>query len=269
MGRNWLSRHRQKNQKLFPLGGGALLISLAFQLHEEMLSDGNGIRIPDWIALDSGESSHLIQHSAQSIRDYKQVLNLVRLYLDDGFAPLVEADKETDEKNYLLWRLEKSVAEGSTEIPKGEAMPLEYNLAGPNAVSFDKGCYVGQELVACTHHRGVIRKRLLPLKFVDNNGKEAEKKLAPGLEVTSAVSGKSRDRDYYPRMPRFGPSKSHNFVGPTHTNSTAKEEQWRKETSQCGTGEGGGGEAGRNRPRDDQLRCCGDGGQQADDRHQL
>ncbi|XP_057477815.1 putative transferase At4g12130, mitochondrial [Actinidia eriantha] len=104
--------------------------------------------------------------------------------------PLVEADKETDEKNYLLWRLEKGVAEGSTEIPKGEAMPLEYNLAGLNAVSFDKGCYVGQELIARTHHRGVIRKRLLPLKFVDNSGKEVEQKVTPLSEVTSAASGK-------------------------------------------------------------------------------
>lgn len=34
-------------------------------------------------------------------------------------APLVEADKETDEQNYLLWRIENGVAEGSTEIPKG------------------------------------------------------------------------------------------------------------------------------------------------------
>ncbi|XP_044484518.1 putative transferase At4g12130, mitochondrial isoform X2 [Mangifera indica] len=32
--------------------------------------------------------------------------------------PLVEADKETGEENYVLWRLEKGVAEGSTEIPK-------------------------------------------------------------------------------------------------------------------------------------------------------
>ncbi|XP_026660892.2 putative transferase At4g12130, mitochondrial isoform X2 [Phoenix dactylifera] len=84
--------------------------------------------------------------------------------------PLVESDKETDEQNYLLWRLERGVAEGSTEIPKGEAIPLEYNLARLNAISFDKGCYVGQELVARTHHRGVIRKRLLPLKFVNNKG---------------------------------------------------------------------------------------------------
>jgi len=52
----------------------------------------------------------------------------------------------------------------------GEAIPLEYNLAGLNAISFDKGCYIGQELIARTHHRGVIRKRLMPMKFVDEKG---------------------------------------------------------------------------------------------------
>lgn len=104
--------------------------------------------------------------------------------------PLVEADKETNEENYLLWRLEKGVAEGSAEIPKGEAVPLEYNLAGLNGISFDKGCYVGQELIARTHHRGVIRKRLLPLKFVTDSGKEVEQKVAPKSEVIDASSGK-------------------------------------------------------------------------------
>lgn len=55
--------------------------------------------------------------------------------------------------------------------PTGEAIPLEYNFVGLNAISFDKGCYVGQELIARTHHRGVIRKRLVPLRFIDSNGK--------------------------------------------------------------------------------------------------
>ncbi|TXG51070.1 hypothetical protein EZV62_023594 [Acer yangbiense] len=104
--------------------------------------------------------------------------------------PLVEADKETAEENYLLWRVEIGVAEGSTEIPKGEAMPLEYNLAGLDAINFDKGCYVGQELIARTHHRGVIRKRLLPLRFLDNAGKEVEQKVTPGSEVIDTESGK-------------------------------------------------------------------------------
>ncbi|XP_057449866.1 putative transferase At4g12130, mitochondrial [Lotus japonicus] len=104
--------------------------------------------------------------------------------------PLIEADKETDEENYLLWRIEKGVAEGSTEIPKGEAVPLECNLVGLNAISFDKGCYVGQELVARTHHRGVIRKRIVPLRFLDSDGKELLDKVAPGSEVINTASSK-------------------------------------------------------------------------------
>lgn len=61
--------------------------------------------------------------------------------------------------------------EAECSFDSGEAIPLEYNLAGLNAISFEKGCYIGQELIARTHHRGVIRKRLMPMKFVDENGK--------------------------------------------------------------------------------------------------
>nr|GMD79893.1 putative transferase At4g12130, mitochondrial [Ipomoea batatas] len=71
-----------------------------------------------------------------------------------------------------------------------EAIPLEYNLAALNAISFDKGCYVGQELIARTHHRGVIRKRLFPLRFLDDGGNEVEKRVAPGSDVIDAQSRK-------------------------------------------------------------------------------
>uniref|UniRef100_A0A1J3CKH8 Putative transferase CAF17-like protein, mitochondrial n=1 Tax=Noccaea caerulescens TaxID=107243 RepID=A0A1J3CKH8_NOCCA len=112
------------------------------------------------------------------------------IFPSNATPPLVEADKETDESNYLLWRLEHGVAEGSAEIPKGEAIPLEYNFVGLNAISFDKGCYVGQELIARTHHRGVIRKRLIPLRFIDSNGKEFTQKVAAGAEVVESRTGK-------------------------------------------------------------------------------
>ncbi|CAH1424611.1 unnamed protein product [Lactuca virosa] len=104
--------------------------------------------------------------------------------------PMVEGDTETKEENYILWRLENGVAEGSIEIPKGEAIPLEYNLAGLNAISFEKGCYIGQELIARSHHRGVIRKRLVPIKFLNQSGKEVEQKVGRSSEVISMKSGK-------------------------------------------------------------------------------
>ncbi len=39
-------------------------------------------------------------------------------------APMVEVDKQTDEENYQLGRIENGVAEGSTEIPKGSFLFL-------------------------------------------------------------------------------------------------------------------------------------------------
>ena len=41
-------------------------------------------------------------------------------------------------------------------------VPLEANLDLLGYISFSKGCYVGQELIARTKHKGLVRKRLLP-----------------------------------------------------------------------------------------------------------
>lgn len=46
-------------------------------------------------------------------------------------------------------------------------MPFEYNLDGLKAMDFHKGCYVGQELVARTHFRGLVHKRLFPFSVAE------------------------------------------------------------------------------------------------------
>ena len=59
------------------------------------------------------------------------------------------------------------VPNGQAHLPPGEALPLESNLELLNAISFTKGCYLGQELTARTNFRGVVRKRLAPLVLAD------------------------------------------------------------------------------------------------------
>lgn len=74
-------------------------------------------------------------------------------------------------QSYRRHRFATGVAEGDSEIPSGEAIALEYNIDGLNGISFTKGCYVGQELMARTHFKGVIRKRIMPFEVVGGAGK--------------------------------------------------------------------------------------------------
>ena len=66
---------------------------------------------------------------------------------------------------YTEYRYKLGICEGSNEIPLGKCTPLEYNVEYMHGVSFQKGCYIGQELTARTHHTGVIRKRIMPIRF--------------------------------------------------------------------------------------------------------
>lgn len=68
-------------------------------------------------------------------------------------------------QNYKTLRYHLGVGEGLDDLPYGECFPLESNCDYLHGVSFHKGCYIGQELTARTHHTGVIRKRLMPLYF--------------------------------------------------------------------------------------------------------
>ena len=44
------------------------------------------------------------------------------------------------------------------------ALALENNLDVLNAISWTKGCYVGQEVTARTRYRGLVRRRLQPVR---------------------------------------------------------------------------------------------------------
>ncbi|XP_012251335.2 putative transferase CAF17 homolog, mitochondrial [Athalia rosae] len=67
------------------------------------------------------------------------------------------------ESRYRAFRYRLGVGEGCDDLPPGKALPLESNCDYLHGVSFHKGCYIGQELTARTHHTGVIRKRLMPI----------------------------------------------------------------------------------------------------------
>ncbi|RKP22624.1 hypothetical protein SYNPS1DRAFT_5860, partial [Syncephalis pseudoplumigaleata] len=73
---------------------------------------------------------------------------------------------ELSADDYTTWRILRGVAEGIDDFVPGQSLPLECNLDYMHGVDFRKGCYVGQELTIRTYHKGVVRKRILPVQLL-------------------------------------------------------------------------------------------------------
>lgn len=67
---------------------------------------------------------------------------------------------------YTAHRLDLGVPEGK-DFGQDETFALDADLEELHGVSFEKGCYVGQELTARMKHRGTARKKLLPIEAMD------------------------------------------------------------------------------------------------------
>lgn len=80
-----------------------------------------------------------------------------RAYVPAGNPMLAEVNN--NEEDYIYLRYQLAVVEGIKELEVGKAFPLEYHLDKLNAISFDKGCYIGQELTTRTKFRGTVRKQ--------------------------------------------------------------------------------------------------------------
>ncbi len=63
--------------------------------------------------------------------------------------------------DYHAARVVAGAAESELDYPLGDTFPHEANLDRTGGVSFEKGCFVGQEVVARMQHKSVIRKRVV------------------------------------------------------------------------------------------------------------
>ena len=81
------------------------------------------------------------------------------------FRMIVSKDKmrksSSHDEIYKQNRLKLCVAEGPEEIPRGESLPLDFWMDKTTHVSFNKGCFIGQEVTARVYHRNKIRRRLI------------------------------------------------------------------------------------------------------------
>jgi tRNA-modifying protein YgfZ len=75
-------------------------------------------------------------------------------------AALIGAEL-ADSEAYESLRIAAGVPRGGLDFAYGDAFPHETNMDRLNGVDFDKGCYVGQEVVSRMQHRGTARSRIV------------------------------------------------------------------------------------------------------------
>jgi folate-binding protein YgfZ len=93
-----------------------------------------------------------------------------------GFRILIPADLAAktaaligaellDESAYEAHRIAAGVPRGGIDFAYGDAFPHESNMDRLRGVDFDKGCYIGQEVVSRMQHRGTARTRIVRVAF--------------------------------------------------------------------------------------------------------
>jgi folate-binding protein YgfZ len=96
---------------------------------------------------------------------YRAIVPASRL---DSFLSSLEADL-SPYADFEDHRLKLGIPEGEHDLIPEKSVLLECGLDELNAINWQKGCYIGQELTARTRYRGLIRKRLLPITFSTSN----------------------------------------------------------------------------------------------------
>lgn len=73
---------------------------------------------------------------------------------------LLEISADAD---WQALRIGLGIPQTAADLTPNRALMLEAGLEHLHAVDFKKGCYIGQEVTARTHYRGLVKRRILPV----------------------------------------------------------------------------------------------------------
>lgn len=98
----------------------------------------------------------------------------------------------TDATPYETRRIALGVP-GSTDFIIDKTLALEGRFDELNAVSFKKGCYVGQELTARTKYRGNVRRKMFPV-VINGPAPTPETDIKLGDKIAGEIRSTANDR---------------------------------------------------------------------------
>jgi folate-binding protein YgfZ len=94
---------------------------------------------------------------------------------------------------YEAHRIALGVPRGGLDFMYGDAFPHETDMDQLGGVDFDKGCFVGQEVVSRIEHRGSARTRVVPVAF-EGFAPEAGTPVSAGERTVGTLGSSAQGR---------------------------------------------------------------------------
>ena len=155
---------------IFEIGEKLILDCLASR-RDEILKKLNFYKLRAEVEIKKNDELkifHSFEDTASSFPDPRNKNLGHRLYSHTYHLPPIAYRLEYDLNRILL-----KIPESEQDLTYEKSFILEFGFDDLNAVDYQKGCYVGQELTARTHHTGQIRKKIFHIKISD--GKAIQK----------------------------------------------------------------------------------------------
>lgn len=112
-----------------------------------------------------------------------------------GWRAIVPASEEGGEmpEEFLERRLTLGLPD-VMDFESEQTLALEADMDLLNGVSWKKGCYMGQELTARTHYRGLVKRRLLPVVLSDGTFPDEGGVIIAGEREVGDIRSRSGNR---------------------------------------------------------------------------
>ena len=96
--------------------------------------------------------------------------------------------KEINETEYHEILINHTTPYSPFDILENKSLLLENNFDNLNAIDWDKGCYVGQEITARMKYRGLLKKKLYALKIKSGDVLEGDELIVDNKKIGTIVS---------------------------------------------------------------------------------
>ena len=154
----------------------------------ENLSDGLGV-----LAVWDGDPAMKPDLTFADPRDERMGWRtLVPADLAEKAAKAIGAEV-LDASAYEAHRIACGVPRGGADFIYGDAFPHETNMDRLHGVDFDKGCYIGQEVVSRMEHRGTARTRTIRVS-IDQSAPEIGVSVTAGDKTIGTMGSAANGR---------------------------------------------------------------------------